>query len=192
LGVERYPFGEELCVNEASHLGFEAALAALQQLKRLAVEREKPGIRLNLPADATLTRLARSLEAHDEGSYAWQIHVPDVAALLRALSPVLEHRLADSPFAGLTREIQLHLYPEGIALHLEAGRLTRVTRAEPDASAGDVILRCPPLPFIPLVLGHRTWRDLQATHPDVLVPPLWRLLVDTLFPRVPSFLYSPY
>lgn len=192
VSVQRHPFGEELTVDETASLSFEAALATLQHARKLAADREKPGIRLNLPADATLTRLARSLEAHDEGSYAWQIHVPDVAALLRALSPVLEHRLADSPFAGLTREIQLHLYPEGIALHLEAGRLTQVTRAEPDASTGDVILRCPPLPFIPLVLGHRTWRDLQATYPDVLVPPLWRLLVDTLFPRVPSFLYSPY
>ena len=192
VSFQRHPFGEALTVDETAPLSFEAALATLQHARKLAVEREKPGIRLNLPADATLTRLARSLEAHDEGSYAWQIHVPDVVALLQALSPVLERRIADSPFAGLTHDIQLNLYRERIALHVEAGRVTQVARAEPGDSAGDVVLRCPPLPFIPLVLGHRTWRDLKTTYTDVLVPPLWRLLVDTLFPTVPSFLYTPY
>jgi hypothetical protein len=192
MSVQRHPFGEELTIDETARLGFEAALATLQHARKLAVEREKPGIRLNLPPNATLTRLAQSLEAHDAGTYAWQIHVPDVVALLRALSPVLEHRIADSPFAGLTQKIQLNLYRERVALNFESGHLGQVARAESDTSAGDVILRCPPRPFIPLVLGHRTWRDLQAAYPDVLVPPLWRLLADTLFPTVTSFLYSPY
>jgi hypothetical protein len=192
VSVQRHPFGEELAVDETGRLSFEAALATLQHAKKLATEREKPGIRLNLPSDATLTRLARSLEAHDAGTYAWQIHVPDIAALLRALGPVLERRIADSPFAGLTRSVQLNLYRERVALHFESGRLSQVTRVESGTSEGDVVLRCPPLQFIPLVLGYRTWEELHATHPDVIVPPLWRLLVDTLFPRVTSFLYSPY
>jgi predicted N-acetyltransferase YhbS len=114
VGYVRLPthhFGEELAVCEVSRLGFEAALAALNHLKTLAVERDKPGIRLNLPVGCTLMRLARSFDAHDLGTYAWQIHVPDVAALLRVLTPVLEHRVAVSPlFAGLTRDVRLSLY----------------------------------------------------------------------------------
>lgn len=192
VSVQRYPFGEELAVDETSDLGFEAALAALQHLKRLAVEREKPGLRLNLPLGSTLARLALSLHAYDTGTYAWQIHVPDVAALLQALAPLLERRLADSAFAGWTRAVRLDLYRETLDLRFEAGRLTRVGRVEPGAAAGEVVLRCPPLQFIPLVLGYRTWRELRATYPDVIVPPIWRLLVDVLFPRVSSFLYTSY
>jgi predicted N-acetyltransferase YhbS len=192
VSVPRYHFGDELTVDEVSRLGFEAALATLQHLKELAVEREKPGIRLNLPADCTLTRLGRALEGHDMGTYAWQIHVPDMAALLQALRPVLEGRIAGSSLAGLTRDVQLDLYRERLALQFEAGQLTQVSRPDPGASQGDVILRCPPLQCIPLVLGYRTWEDLHATYPDVSVQPTWRLLVDTLFPRVRSFLYSPY
>ena len=97
VSVQRHPFGEELTVDETARLSLEAALAALQLARKLAFDRENPGIRLNLPASATLTHLARSLEAHDEGTYAWQIHVLDVAALLRALGPVLERRVTDAP-----------------------------------------------------------------------------------------------
>jgi len=34
--------------------------------------------------------------------------------------------------------------------------------------------------------------ELRQAYPDVGVSPAWRLLVDTLFPRVRSFLYTVY
>jgi len=189
MRVPKHHFGEELVVGEVSHLGFEAALAALHHLKTLTVERDKPGIRLNLPAECTLMRLARSLGAHDLGTYAWQIHVPDVAALLRALTPVLERRVAGSPFAGLTRDVRLSLYRETLLLRFRAGNLTEV--ANLDFTSGEAI-RLPPLQFIPLLLGYRTAEELRATYPDVSIAPAWRLLVDTLFPKVVSFIYTVY
>ena len=187
--LPKHHFGEELVVGEVSRLGFEAAMAALNHLKTLAVERDKPGIRLNLPANCTLMRLARSLDAHDLSTYAWQIHVPDVAALLRALTPVLERRIASSPFAGLTRDVRLSLYRETLLLRFVAGRLTEVANL---GFTGGEEIRCPPLQFIPLLLGYRTVEELRATYPDVSVAPVCRLLVDTLFPKVTSFIYTIY
>ena len=192
VGYVRLPehhFGQELVVSEVSRLGFDAALATLQHLKTLVVERDKPGIRLNLPADCTLMRLARSLGAHDLGTYAWQIHVPDLNALLRALAPVLERRIAGSPFAGLTRDVRLNLYRETVVLRFVAGRLTEIANL---GFTGDEPIRFPPLQFIPLLLGYRTVEELRAAHPDVSVAPAWRLLVDTLFPKVASFIYTIY
>jgi len=189
LGVPEHHFGEELVVNEVSRLGFDAALAALRHLKTLALKREKPGIRLNLPAGCTLMRLARSLGARDLGTYAWQIHVPDVVALLRTLAPVLERRIAGSPFAGLTRDVRVRLYRETIRLRFQEGRLSEV--ASLGFSGGEEI-SFPPLQFIPLVLGYRTWEELHATYPDVRIAPAWRLLVDTLFPKVAAFIYTIY
>jgi hypothetical protein len=179
-----------LTASEVSRLSFEAALAALHHLKTLAVEREKPGLRLNLPGNCTLMQLAHSMDAHDLGTYAWQIHVPGVSALLQALKPVLERRINASSFAGLTRDLQLSLYREKLILRFRAGKLMDVARLRRDV--GDVILRCPPLQFIPLLLGYRTWGELHSAYPDVSVPPTWRLLIDTLFPRMNSFLYTIY
>ena len=192
VGYVRLPkhhFGEEMVVCEVSRLGFEAALAALNHLKALTVERDKPGIRFNLPAHCTLMRLARSLGGHDLSTYAWQIHVPNVAALLRALTPVLERRVAGSPFAGLTRDVRLSLYRETLSLRFVAGRLTKVAKL---GFIGGEEIRFPPLQFIPLALGYRTVEELRATYPDVSVAPAWRLLVDTLFPKVASFIYTIY
>jgi len=189
LRLPKHHFGEELVVNEVSRLSFDAALASLHHLKALAEARATPGIRLNLPGNCTLMRLARSLGAHDLGTYAWQIHVPDMTALLRALSPALERRIADSPFAGLTREVQLRLYRETIALRFVAGKLTEVANLG-FTQRGDVNI--PPLAFVPLLLGYRTVEELRAAYPDVNVKPAWRLLVDTLFPKVTSFIYTVY
>jgi GNAT superfamily N-acetyltransferase len=188
--VPKYHFGEELAVSEVSNLGFDAALAVLNQLKRLALEREKPGLRLNLPAGCTLMRLARSLDAYDLGTYAWQIRVPDVVALLRALRPVLERRVAGSPFAGLSKDVRINLYRETILLRFEKGQLTRVENV--GLAESERALTCPASPFIPLLLGYRTVDELHAAYPDVSVPPAWRLLVDTLFPKLAAFIYTIY
>jgi hypothetical protein len=109
--------------------------------------------------------------------------------LLRALTPVFERRIAGSPFAGLTREVRLSLYRETLSLQFEAGKLTEVTNL--GFTAGEDI-RVPPLQFIPLVLGYRTIQELQAAYPDVGVASPWQLLVETLFPRMTSFIYTIY
>jgi hypothetical protein len=134
-------------------------------------------------------QLARSLDAYDMGTYAWQIHVPDLVALLRALAPVLERRIAGSPFAGLTRDVRLSLYRETLLLRFEAGRLTQVTDL---GFTGWEDIRVPPLQFIPLVMGYRTVEELCGVYPDVGTTPTWRLLADTLFPQVTSFIYPIY
>ncbi len=187
--LPKHHFGQELVAGEVSRLGFDAALAVLHHLKTLALEREKPGIRLNLPANCALMRLARSLDSHDLGAYAWQIHVPDLVALLRALAPVLERRVAESPFAGLMCDVRLNLYHESLLLRFEAGRMTEVANLD---FGDDGEIRFPPLQLVPLVLGYRTVEELCAAYPDVRVAPAWRLLADTLFPKVTSFIYTIY
>jgi hypothetical protein len=191
-GYMRLPashFGDELTVSEASRLRHEAALAALAHLKTLAEERNKPGVRLNVAASSSLVQAARPLTVHDGHTYAWQICVPDMAALLRALAPVLERRIAGSPFAGLTQEIPLCLYRETIALRFSGGRLTEVANLG-FQERGAICF--PPLQFIPIALGYRSWDEQKRVYPDVSVAPAWRLLVQTLFPRVSAFLYTIY
>lgn len=189
--IAHHGFGEELNVNEVSRLSYDAALATLQHFKQLTIEREKPGIRLNLPLGCTLSQVALSLGGRDDGAYAWQIHIPDVAALLRALGPVLERRVAASSLAGLTQDVRLCLYRETILLRFAAGKVTEVTNMG-FTTGHEEPIRFPPLQFVPLVLGYRTWQELKAAFPDVGVTPQARLLVDTLFPKTESFIYTIY
>jgi hypothetical protein len=179
-------FGDELAVSEVSALEYDAALAALHWLVTQAHARQLPGVRLNIAASSSLARLASSLGGRDLGTYAWQVHFPDPAALLRALAPTLDARLAGSPFCRWTGEVEIDLFTGGVALAIVDGR---VASAEPVVTpAGD--LRLHPDALAPLVLGWRTLDELHATYTDNYVASRWRLLVETLFPRMEGFVYA--
>jgi hypothetical protein len=187
--VPKHGFGEGLIANEVSRLSHGAALAALNHLKELAEGRNKPYLRLNLPAGSTLVRVARYHGARDAGTYAWQIRLLDVGRLLRKLAPVLERRVATSPFAGLTEKVCLNLYRQAFEMRFEGGKLKAV---EPLGFKGRSGIRFPPALAAPLLLGYRSREELAQAHHDVLVWPEWRHLTDVLFPKVRSFIYTNY
>lgn len=188
LRVPWHHFGDELTINESSHLGFDAAWAALHHAKQLAEARHMPGLRLNMPAASTLVTLARGLGARNTGTYAWQIHVPDTIALLNALAPTLEARIARSMFAGLSHDVVISFYREGALLRFLNGKLVAVSQ-----SAGkNADLRLPPQARAPLLLGYKSWQELHEIYADVSTTPLWRPLFDVLFPIVDGFIYPNY
>ena len=189
IRIPEHGFGEGLNVGEVSRLSAGAALAVLQQLKAWAVDRGKPYILLNVPAKSTLVQTARHLGAHDAGTYAWQIHLPDVGRFLRKLGPILERRLVPSPYAGLTENLCLNLYHEAFELRFEGGRLVAV---EPLGFCDRGGIRVPPFLAAPLLLGWRSREELVHLHPDLSVHREWQHLVDILFPVVDSFIYTVY
>ncbi|MFZ5915335.1 MAG: GNAT family N-acetyltransferase [Chloroflexota bacterium] len=187
--VPEHGFGEGLIVNEVSRLSHDAALAVLDHLKRLAVGRRKPYLRLNLPVDGTLVQVARCHGARHIGTYAWQIRLVDVGRLLGKLAPVLERRIAASPFAGLTEQVCLNLYREAFEMRFERGRLVAVESLGFKGRSG---IDLPPALAAPLLLGYRSRQELAQVYPDVMVWPEWSCLVDVLFPKVSSFIYTNY
>ena len=189
LRIPRAGFGEGLIVNEASQLSAPTSAAVLRQLKRWSVDRGKPYIRLCLPETSTLVEAARYLGAHSLGHYAWQIKLVDIRQLMLRIGPVLERRIAESPFAGLTEIVCLNLYRKAYALHFREGRLESVESLGFSEQGG---IRIPPLLLAPLVLGYRSREELAQAHPDVSVSPRWQPLIDVLFPKQSSFLYTVY
>lgn len=191
-GYVRLPhhhFGEEQPISETSRLSREAALATLYYVKTVAEQRGKPGVRLCLPTSCSLMALARHMTTSEYATYAFQIHVPDMAGLLRALTPVFEQRIAQSLFAGLTQDVQLSLYRETIVLRFQSGRLADVASA---GFTGRADISFPPDAFIPLLFGWRSLDEQRRAFPDVGVAPAQRLLVETLFPVVESFMHNTY
>ena len=186
--MEERPWWPSISVNEASLLNYNTALAVLQQLKKLAIDREKPYIRLALPRDCVLMETARYHGAHELETYAWQIHIPDMGRLLRAIGPVLERRLEESPFSGLTEEVKLNFYREAVALNFVDGKIEKVQKL--DSSDGSI--RVPPRAAVPLLLGYRNREELQDSWPDMGMPPKEAYLMDILFPKMTSHIYTIY
>lgn len=178
-----------LTIDEVSQVDFFAGMAVLDILRKMARERAKDGIRLYLPQTSGLLQIARSFGAQDMGRYSWQVSIPDRAAFLRRMGPVFEKRLSGSLFAGLTGTYSLNLYKEVIGLTFQNGRLEAVTPAKED---NNTLLNIPPIQFIPLAMGGSRLDEIQAAFPDAFSRGPWKLLVDTLFPKVNSFLATIY
>ena len=119
--------------------------------------------------------------------YAWLIRVPDLRGFLGQVRPALDERLERSILAASSGSLNIDLYRDGVRLVIERGRLVAIeswqARVPEDESTA---MSSPPLTFLQLLLGYRSINDLTATYPDVWVRPDLRLLVDTLFPKIPS------
>jgi hypothetical protein len=121
--------------------------------------------------------------------YAWYVRVPALPVFVRHIAPVLEARLARSDVAGFSGELRLGFFRDGLRLVFGGGRLTEVApwrnEAEYDADA-----LFPPLTFLQALFGRRSLAELEAAFPDCRVQnQRARVLIETLFPRLPSLIW---
>lgn len=120
-------------------------------------------------------------------SYSWYIRVPDLPGFIRHIAPALERRLEDSPLTGHTGELKLDFYRGGLRLQFEHGRLVAAEDWRRPVWGAEVTAGFPPLVFLQLLFGHRSFADLREQLPDV-----WAnsdaVLLETLFPRQVSWM----
>ena len=118
--------------------------------------------------------------------YSWYIRVPDVAALIRRITPVLESRLAASPAAGYSGELRLCFFRDGLQMDWQGGRLASVL-PWPEANYDACSVSFPDLAFLQLLFGYRSLAELRHTFPDCIARnDDARLLLEVLFPAQPS------
>jgi len=123
------------------------------------------------------------------------VRIPDVRRLLLKIRPVLDRRLAASEFSSASRDFLLNLYKEGMRIGIRDGRVSAIEPAGfVDASMGadGGNLNIPPDAFTRLLFGQCGLDELFDAWPDIVCRPEDRSLVDTLFPRMASYLYTPY
>jgi hypothetical protein len=169
-----------------------ALLRALHQLGT-----EAPGVAPSTPPFSAIRfALGRTHPAYEvlgeklaprcSPPYEWYLRVPDAPAFLRHIAPVLEERLAGSLLAGYTGELKFNHYRGGLHLHFTEGKLAAADPWKAPAYGDEAHAGCPPLTFLQLLFGHRSLAELRAIFPDVWANDDVILLIDTLFPKMPS------
>jgi hypothetical protein len=119
-------------------------------------------------------------------TYAWSVRVPDLAAFIWKVAPVLERRLAESPLVGHGGELTISFYRSGLRLSFERGRLARVDSWQPTPEVR-ASARFPDLTFVQLLLGHRSLEELKYAFADCTTAnDEARALLEILFPKRPS------
>ncbi len=196
-------FGQGLIVSEASD---DMPLSVLEQtlvfLKQEAIKRNKVYIRLNLPDAHCLVKHALNYEARLKPAYAWQVKVIDPKRFITKIATLLEQRIKAGKFRGLTATVLLDFYTAQLSLRFANGKLLGVDKGPNEAA--DYVMSIPDDLFAPLVLGHRSWRELQFNRPDIFPADQYlRIettqpaevtgdLMDTLFPKLNSWVYCQY
>lgn len=128
--------------------------------------------------------------AQSEPAETFYIRIPDLAAFVQRIAPVLEQRVARSIAAGYSGELRLNFYRDGLWLQWSAGRLTAV-RNWTNPSVDDAGLSFPDLTFLQLLLGYRAFAELQHTFADCTAhDEAARVLVDILWPKHASQVWS--
>lgn len=168
---------------------YDTALEAVRWVAGMAVNLGIERVFYGLPPGSPEFCVVAGLGAREERIYGWQVRVYDWAALLGALRPVLERRLAASAYRGLTHTLVIDLYRTQIALEWRNGRLQTVREGIEISDGGAPRVRLPVDAFTQLVLGYRGLEELYATRLDVQASGsggarVYRGLVDALFPRL--------
>jgi hypothetical protein len=136
--------------------------------------------------------LAGLVGAAPEEAARYYARIPDLAALLEHLRPLLSARLAASPLAGATGEAVVSLFRSHVRFGYAAGEVGPVTTGgtmqAPYAAGGAGV--APDL-VAPLLFGPDGITGMARVHPDVYPGPNAELM-DALFPPVRADLLTFY
>lgn len=189
--IPRHGFGSGLILSEISDsITYEALRHLLFFSKKLANERNKPYIRLNLHQDSTASKMAISMGAEHGKTYAWQIKIPNIIRLLKKIRPVLEKRLEASSFKNFSGTLRLNFFKTKVDLLWVEGSLENVLLGEGECK-DTFSINADLFPI--LCLGHRTWREIKYIRPDIS-PSSGKsmLLIEILFPPRKSWIHEQY
>lgn len=183
--------GKRVTIMESSIKTSDTGSALLQTFKRDNFSE----IVISWPENSILAELARSYGSISDRGGQWLLRITDVADFLMKIGPVIERRLTESEYADVTDDIIINLFHQAYILHFETGKLMSVEKAgfiDASMSADGGHLCIPPEAFVRLVFGFRALDELFDAWPDIVVKPEVRHLLDVLFPRLVSYISTPY
>jgi hypothetical protein len=144
-------------------------------------------------ADDPWAAVVHAAGTHDPATFeAVYARIPDPAAFLDAIRPVLSARLAASTLASESGELAISFYEDGVILTYEDGVVTSVRR-DPEAELDPMDeerAAVAPDALPALVFGRFTTADLEQRYDDVGYVQD-RALMAVLFPRLTVDLNAP-
>ncbi|MBN2336178.1 GNAT family N-acetyltransferase [Candidatus Bathyarchaeota archaeon] len=162
---------------------------ALGFVKRLCEERGLEKIVSSLGYLDHFTGRIVALGAETKPIYGWQVKVVDYLGLFRKLAPLLESRLRGTEYEELSETLNLNFRKFTIRVSVEQGRIKKITSV---SDCNDMTIGLNPYVFPQLLLGYRGREELEHAYPDFRVRDSHKTLIDTLFPRKPSYIHHVY
>jgi len=157
------------------------SFAVFQQLLRGVLEKEGTfqKVEAHVPAKYRFCRFLEGLGGKTEGSYAWQVWIPDLFAFFQKIKPMLQTRLQQSWLANESFSFHWNTYHERIRFDIRQGKI-EVARLPFEVSwecnvPGPAAAR--------ILFGDFSTHDLQPFFPDLIVKKHVAQVLDVLFPK---------
>ncbi|MHA2042436.1 MAG: hypothetical protein ACW975_11290 [Candidatus Thorarchaeota archaeon] len=117
-----------------------------------------------------------------------QLRIPDVIRFLKRIRPVLQKRLRNTMFEGLTQEVTINTYRHCYVLDFQDGKIQQIKDLGIHQDGKNLSFRAPPNDFVRLLLGQYSIDELSQQNIDFLVTGPVKSLIATLFPKQESFI----
>ncbi|TFG17406.1 MAG: GNAT family N-acetyltransferase [Promethearchaeota archaeon] len=171
-------------------LTMKQANAVLQFIKDIGNYNDNDIIYLSLNKHTSLFNYIKSIGGALFSDYGWQVKIPDIKKFLSCIKEIIEARLEHSEFNNLTKSIKISNYRETIKLEVNKGKVKQIEQIDefPDSETTD--LRIPGGFLYMLLLGDRSYEEINDLIKDAIVDPLSKKIIETLFPKKPSLFES--
>jgi len=190
LRIREKPETKELILMEVADVDQESNKAIIKFLKETGRQRRLETLVAYISYQEPLAKHLVNLGAVQRvPPYAWQIRVLDYVKIFQKMKPLFEKRLATSTSSHLTERLRFDFYRFTVQITVEDGVITGIKQTE---SSEDRAVCANPQVFTQLLLGYRSWDELEMIYPDFNVRPSHRHLIDVLFPKLPSYIHSAY
>ncbi len=166
-------------------------ITLLQFIKTMGSYHENDIITLSTSEVSPFYKYIISLGGEPASTYGWQIKIPHLQRFFYQIKPIIENRLKNTKFSGLTKTLRISDYQSTFVLNFKSGILTNVEIKPEYPNPQITDLRIPGAFLFKLLLGDRTIDELNYIIRDAIVSPSSKLLIETLFPKKES-LFSSY
>ncbi|MHA2071442.1 MAG: GNAT family N-acetyltransferase, partial [Candidatus Thorarchaeota archaeon] len=185
---EKDPGNGFLDVIESSIRTYDGVKRTLQFLKEQCKDKNLNRIALSGAINSNLSQVGLDLGGNMSRGWKHQLRIPDVIRFLKRIRPVLQKRLRNTMFEGLTQEVTINTYRHCYVLDFQDGKIQQIKDLGIHQDGKNLSFRAPPNDFVRLLLGQYSIDELGQQNIDFLVTGPVKSLIATLFPKQESFI----
>ena len=172
---------------KTSHITRECGIKILQFMKEIASIENPDRVDLAVREDTDLAECIGELGGTSYDTYGWQVKVPDLKLYLEKIKPILENRIHNSDFQGITQDLKISNYRTTIILSFNKGQISTIKMEKRYPKETSCDLKLPGSILFKLILGDRSFKEIKHIMKDAKVKYESREIVDVLFPKENSY-----
>ncbi|HDZ18361.1 MAG TPA: GNAT family N-acetyltransferase [archaeon] len=172
---------------KTSRINREYGIKILQFTKEITSIENPDQIDLAVREDTGLAELIGELGGTTYYTYGWQVKIPNLKLYLEKIKQILENRIYNSNFQGLTQDLRISNYKTTIILSFNNGQIPTIKMEKGYQKEGSCDLQIPGSILFKLILGDRSFEEINHIIKDAMIKRESSEIIDVLFPKENSY-----